>query len=212
MNTTTLNPATIVLNETPQTMTDATPAAPSAAPAWAAEASSGRGVTERGPELGVAGFLMLLGALVVFDSARLGAGWADDGPQSGYFPFYIGAMLLASSGFVFIKAAAGWLAARRAASGRTDTLAANTFVGRDELQLVLAMLVPATLYVVAMGFVGLYLSSIALIAWFMRRHGGFGWLSSMGVALGVPATVFLVFERWFLVPLPKGPVEALLGF
>jgi hypothetical protein len=63
-----------------------------------------------------------------------------------------------------------------------------------------------------MGFTGLYLSSIVLIAWFMRRHGGFGWLPSSAVALGVPATVFMVFERWFLVPLPKGPIEALLGF
>jgi len=27
----------------------------------------------------------------------------------------------------------------------------------------------------------------------------------------VPLVLFLVFERWFLVPLPKGPLEAFLG-
>lgn len=206
MNTTTL--------PTPAAALDNTSMGAMAAPAVElhTEDKAERGISELGPELGVAGFLMMLGALVVFDSLRLGAGWADDGPESGYFPFYIGAMLLASSGFVFIKAAAGWLAARKAAGGSVDALSARTFVGRDELQLVMAMLVPATLYVVAMGFTGLYLSSIVLIAWFMRRHGGFGWLPSGAVALGVPATVFMVFERWFLVPLPKGPIEALLGF
>jgi hypothetical protein len=32
------------------------------------------------------------------------------------------------------------------------------------------------------------------------------------VALGVPLAFFLVFERWFLVSLPKGPLEAFFGF
>jgi hypothetical protein len=30
--------------------------------------------------------------------------------------------------------------------------------------------------------------------------------------VGVPLFFFIVFERWFLVPLPKGPIENLLGF
>jgi hypothetical protein len=34
----------------------------------------------------------------------------------------------------------------------------------------------------------------------------------LAVALGVPLVFFFVFERWFVVPLPKGPLEALLGF
>ena len=31
---------------------------------------------------------------MVGDSLRVGIGWADDGPRSGYFPFYIGLMLI----------------------------------------------------------------------------------------------------------------------
>lgn len=204
MNTTTLNPG-VALDD----LAAAQPLnAPSAAHDEADAAPAG--VSELGPELGVAGFLMLLGALVVFDSMRLGAGWADDGPQSGYFPFYIGLMLLASAGVVMFKALACWM--NRGTADGKPSLLTRTFVGRDELQLVMAMLVPATLYVVAMGFVGLYVSSIVLIAWFMRRHGGFGWPLSAAVSVGVPLTVFMVFERWFLVPLPKGPIEAMLGF
>ncbi|NBQ91265.1 MAG: tripartite tricarboxylate transporter TctB family protein [Betaproteobacteria bacterium] len=199
MNTTTLNPTAAL---------DQAPAEP-AALAHESAAPAQEGIRELGPELGVAGFLMLLGALVVFDSLRMGAGWADDGPQSGYFPFYIGLMLVASSGFVLFKALACWMGREQA--GGQPALLTRTFVGRDELKLVLAMLVPATLYVVAMGFVGLYASSIVLIAWFMRRHGGFGWPLCAAVSVGVPLTVFLVFERWFLVPLPKGPIEGLLG-
>lgn len=199
MNTTTMNPG--IARDVDAPAADA-PHAP-------AQAQSQEGIREWGPEMAVAGFLMFLGALVVFDSLRMGAGWAEDGPQSGYFPFYIGLMLLASSGFVLFKALAAWMA--RGEGGEQPELLTRTFVGRDELQLVMAMLVPATLYVVAMGFVGLYASSVVLIAWFMRRHGGFGWPLSTAVSVGVPLTVFVVFERWFLVPLPKGPLEALLG-
>ena len=46
----------------------------------------------------------------------------------------------------------------------------------------------------------------------MRRHGRYSWAPTPGVARGVPLFFFLVFERWFLVPLPKGPLERLLGF
>jgi putative tricarboxylic transport membrane protein len=28
----------------------------------------------------------------------------------------------------------------------------------------------------------------------------------------VPVSMFLMFELWFMVPLPKGPLEALLGY
>ncbi len=197
MNTTTLNPGVALEDDL------------SAAGAMHAQAQEKDGIGEWGPEMAVAGLLIFLGALVVFDSLRIGAGWAEDGPQSGYFPFYIGLMLLASSGFVLFKALACWWA--RGEGDRRPELLTRTFVAHDELQLVLAMLVPATLYVVAMGFVGLYVSSVVLIAWFMRRHGGFGWLMSTAVSVGVPLTVFFVFERWFLVSLPKGPLEALMG-
>ena len=52
----------------------------------------------RTAEFVVAGFTFLLGAIVVFDSWRLGARWAADGPQTGYFPFYVG-LLLAIAGW-----------------------------------------------------------------------------------------------------------------
>jgi hypothetical protein len=34
---------------------------------------------------------------------------------------------------------------------------------------------------------------------------------TLGVSIGVPLAFFLVFEKWFLVPLPKGPIENMLG-
>ena len=44
---------------------------------------------------------------------RVGIGWADDGPRSGYFPFYIGLLLLAASGCVLISTLLRWRGSRR---------------------------------------------------------------------------------------------------
>ena len=41
--------------------------------------------------------IFLIGAVVIWDSSRLGAKWGSDGPEAGYFPFYIGLILCIAS-------------------------------------------------------------------------------------------------------------------
>jgi len=159
-----------------------------------------RTVGERGPELVVAGLLMLFAVGVLVDSLRVGIGWAEDGPRSGYFPFYIGLLLLGASGATFIRTLLRWR--------RPDAV----FATHAALALVISVLIPIAIYVVAISFIGIYVASAILIGYFMRRHGGFGWLYSLSISVAVPLIFFLVFERWFLVPLAKGPLERLLGY
>ncbi len=156
-------------------------------------------VGARWPEVGVALFLMVIALLVLADSLRVGIGWADDGPRSGYFPFYVGLLLLASSGSVLLRAIVGW---RRADPA---------FAQRSQLASVMSVLVPMLVYVGGVRLLGIYVASCLLIGYFMRRHGRYGWAATAAVSIGVPLAFFLVFERWFLVALPKGPLEALLG-
>lgn len=157
-------------------------------------------VRSRGPELAVAALLMLLGALVVKDALRVGTDWADDGPRSGYFPFYIGCAMLGSSAWIFVRQLLAW---------KRDTA---EFAMRSQVTQVIAVLVPMTVYVAMIMPLGIYIASALLITYFMKRYGRYGWLLTGAVAAGVPLVFFLVFERWFLVPLPKGPIERLLGF
>jgi hypothetical protein len=156
-------------------------------------------IATRWPELGVALLLAVLAALVIADSLRVGIGWAEDGPRSGYFPFYVGlALLLASL----------WTAGAQLLRWQRI----ETFAGRGQLRLVLSVAWPMAVYAGLIVLLGIYVASAGLIAWFMLRHGRHRLPVTAGVALGVPLAFFLVFERWFLVPLPKGPLEALLGF
>jgi len=84
-------------------------------------------------------------------------------------------------------------------------------VSREELKKILTVLVPTTIYVALIAFLGLYVASTLYIAYFMRRLGEYSWLTIVPVAAGVSIAFFLVFEIWFQVPLPKGPLEAALG-
>lgn len=161
--------------------------------------SSARIVHARGPEIGVAVCLAVASLFVLQDSIRVGIGWADDGPRSGYFPFYIGLLLLGASLAILVGA---WINRRNNA----------VFAERSELARVLAVLAPMAVYVGAIAFIGIYAASALLIGYFMLRHGRFGWPLTAAVAVGVPLLLFMVFERWFLVPLPKGPIERMLGF
>ena len=130
---------------------------------------------------------------------RLGARWAEDGPQAGYFPFYIGLLVCLSALVNFVMALVK----------RKDV--AREFVELDKLKLVLAVLVPAAIYVALISWLGIYVASVVFIAFFMRWLGRYPWWKVAGVSIGVMVAFFLIFEVWFLVPLPKGPLENLLG-
>ena len=162
------------------------------------DSAEGGAVSTRWVELGVALALMALALVVIGDSLRVGAGWAEDGPKAGYFPFYIGLAMFISSGWIVLAHLRG-------------SVGAGTFARRSELRSVAQMFVPTCVYVVLIKLLGIYVASVLLIGWFMLRHGRHHPATTAGVALGVPIVFFVVFERWFVVPLPKGPLEALLG-
>lgn len=157
-------------------------------------------ITLAGADAVVALLFLIVGVVVAADSYRIGAGWADDGPQAGYFPFYVG-LLLAVSGLITAV-----LALRR------DATWGRIFATREELRRVFDVFIPTAVYVASVFVLGIYLASALFIAWFMKRHGRFHAALTLGISLGVPVLLFMLFERWFLVPLPKGPIENLLGF
>jgi putative tricarboxylic transport membrane protein len=156
-------------------------------------------VSTRTMEIVVAALFMAAGGVVMMDSLRVGAGWVDpDGPQAGYFPMRMGAIMAISSLVVLVQAVL--------ARGRS-----KSFVDRHALKQVLLVLLPAAVYVAAVNLIGMYVSSAVFIAAFMMFMGGYKWHISAAIGLGVAVMLFMMFEIWFLVPLPKGPFEELLG-
>jgi ABC-type Co2+ transport system permease subunit len=152
----------------------------------------------RAAELVTASVLMFLGGIVLFDAVRLGFGWGPDGPRSGFFPFWLALIMVVVCVAIIAQAA------RRAEN--------KSFVSREQLGSVLKVLWPALAFVALTRFVGLYVSSALYMGFYMRWVGRHSWATVLLIALGVSIGAFLVFEKWFLVPMPKGPLEEWLGY
>ena len=150
----------------------------------------------------VAAILLIVGAVVMFEARRLGAGWTTDGPGAGYFPFYIGLIVCISSVGILYQSQLG---------KARDT---GPFVNRLQLQRVTSVLVPAAVYALATMFLGLYVASAVYIALFMIILGKYSIVKSVALAVIVNALFFMMFEVWFKVPLYKGTFEPLrfLGY
>jgi len=161
------------------------------------------GITTPVMDVAVALIILALGVLVVVDSYRLGASWGDDGPQSGYFPFYIGALLcVAAIATLAQVGVAEWR--RRGQFAGAIAERRRQFVSWPQLRQVFSVLVPAAIYVLAVQFFGLYVASAVYIALFMVWLGHYSWMRSVAIGLGVSVLLFVMFEIWFKVPLYKG--------
>lgn len=160
-------------------------------------------VSTRTMDVIMALFFAAVGGLVIFDSLRLGNSWGDMGPEPGYFPFYIGLILVFAGVGTAIQAAFGQ---SMKASGDVP------FVTRGKLKSVVLVFAPTLLFVIVMQFIGLYAAAALFIMGFMMINGGYKFIKTLPYAIIVPIVIFTMFEIWFLVPLPKGPIEAMFGY
>ena len=151
------------------------------------------GLSHRSVEIGVAIAMIVFGAVVIVGSLHVGIGWGAEGPKSGFFPFYLGIAIIAAS---LINLIGVWNEPRR-----------QIFAEWQQLMQVLSVVIPTAVYVCVIPYGGIYLSSLLLIAAFMIWFGRYGVALSAAVSVGVVVATYLMFEKWFLVPLPKGPIE-----
>ncbi|MFG5119873.1 tripartite tricarboxylate transporter TctB family protein [Methylobacterium sp. L1A1] len=155
-----------------------------------------RGLSRRAVEIVVALLLLGIAALGLWDSYGRGAGW-DNGPENGFFPARVAAILAIGAIFALVSALR-----------REDSV----FVTYGQLRMVAQVFVPLFLYVLGIAVLGIYLASALFMALFMLTLGTFRWWQTALAVVLVPLVTFWVFELQFRVPLPKGPIEALLGY
>ena len=147
---------------------------------------------------------MLLGAIVIYGALQLGIGWGLEGPESGFFPFWLAFLLVVISAAIFIQALM-----RRSQ---------KRFVTRVQFIPVIHVLLPIAGFIILTdppgpwSGVGLYVAGGLYLGFYMRWVGHHSWVAVAALSIMVPVITFLVFETWFLVPMPKGPVEAWLGY
>ncbi len=161
--------------------------------------AGGAGPSHRGVEIGVAVAMAILALIGIYGSLQNGVGWGPDGPRAGFFPFYVALIVL-------ISCVVNLATVVRRMDGT------KLFAEWGQLRQVFSVIVPTAIYVGLVPYTGIYVASALLIAVFMRWFGRYSWLVVALIAILVPILTFLTFEIWFLVPLPKGPLENWLGY
>ncbi len=164
-----------------------------------AHETGGTGPSHRSVEAGVAVVVGIVGLITILGSLRVGIGWGDEGPKAGFFPFYIGLIIIISSVVNLVQLFAV----------KNDNAVFATW---GQISKVLSVVIPTAIYVSIITYSGIYVASALLIGLFMMWLGKYRAIVAIPTAIAVPIFFFVTFERWFLVPLPKGPLEKLLGF
>lgn len=146
----------------------------------------------RATEIMVALAFIIFAIVMIQGSIKLGSSWGSDGPQAGYFPFYISLIILISSVATLIQAI------------RQKELSNESFVDKGPFRQVSAVLVPAFIFVLLMQLIGIYVSAAIYIAFFMIWIGKYAAWKSIALGVAVSVALYMMFEYWFQIPLPSG--------
>jgi hypothetical protein len=138
--------------------------------------------------------LMVIGLLVLGDAVRLGFGWGMSGPESGFFPFYMGLGIVICTFFIVLRAIKIY---RKEGTGKP-------LVPKGGTTQILWVLIPAVGVVLLTELLGLHLATVLYLAFYMGVVGRIHWSKVILLSLLVPLVIYVLFDRIFLIPLPEG--------
>jgi len=141
-----------------------------------------------------------VGAVVCYGASLNGISWGDGGPQPGYFPFYIGLLIILGSTATVVQTVV-----KRAATADV------TFIDGERLRTVVMFFLPIVAFVAISAWLGLYIGMAIYTFYAMRFAAGFRIPTALLTAVIVVAVNFIIFEKLFVVPLLKGPVLEYFG-
>jgi putative tricarboxylic transport membrane protein len=138
--------------------------------------------------------LMVVGLLALGDAVRFGFGWGMSGPESGFFPFYMGLGIVISTFFILLRAIKVY---RKEGSGKP-------LVQEGGTTQILWVLLPAIGVVLLTELLGLHLATVLYLAFYMGVVGRIHWSKVIVLSIFVPLVVYVLFDKIFLIPLPEG--------
>jgi hypothetical protein len=140
-------------------------------------------------------FLMAIGLLVLYDSIRLGFRWDPvSGPGAGFLPFYLALGTIICTAFVLVKGIK-----KLKAEG-----AGKPLIPEGGLKPILWVLIPSSVMVILITPVGLHIAAFIFLAFYMRAVGKIEWSKIALVSILIPFSLYIIFDRLFLIPLPQG--------
>jgi putative tricarboxylic transport membrane protein len=136
----------------------------------------------------------MVGLLALGDAVRLGFGWGMSGPESGFFPFYMGLGIVISTFFILLR---GIKILKKEGMGKP-------LIAKGGLTQILWVLLPAVGVVLLTELLGLHLATVLYLAFYMGVVGRIHWGKVILLSLLVPFVIYVLFDKIFLIPLPEG--------
>ena len=146
--------------------------------------------------------ILFIGILIMYDSIRLGCGWAMSGPRAGFFPLIMSLIVIIGCLIVIAQAIA-----RKGVSSSN-----RPFIPKGGLKPVLNVVVPAIVMVILAEYIGLYIAAGLYMAVYMRWIGKYRWNTVILLSIVVPLSAYLLFDKLFLVPMPRGILGDMIEF
>lgn len=147
----------------------------------------------RRAEVLMAAGLLAFAVVMLRQALHLPVGWTATGPGAGFFPFWL------ALGVGVVAVVLLWQAVRMPA-------AEGALVPVGAWKPLLVVFLPIVAIIALLGVLGLYLGGALYLAGYTRLVGRHRWPFVAAVSVLVPLGLFLIFERWFLLPMPKGAV------
>ena len=157
-------------------------------------------VSRFGMEVAFALLTMAFGATVIYGALEFSIGWGEIGPEAGYFPFRIGSLIVIASLVNLVRAV------------RRRRGAAQPVLTGEEGRRLVAFALPILAFVGIVMVLGVYVASALSLLFTVGLVARHRIPVTIGVSLGFPLVLFVLFEIVFRTPLLKGPVEAVFSW
>jgi hypothetical protein len=133
-------------------------------------------------------------AVMLRESLRLAVSWTSIGPGSGFFPFWLSLLAAVQASILIVRSVRAPVSPGRAAP----------LIERESLRPLLIVFLPIVAVIALLDYLGIYLGGALYLAGYMTFVGRHRWVSVLLVSVLLPLALFFIFERWFLLPMPKG--------